>query len=349
MESLDNKAILEAARIISGEVVLDKLVSKLMDIFITYAGAEHASFLIQEQQNLALVSFKHIEGKIEMYQQLKTVDESSHLSSAIIHYVVNSREAVVLNNATEEGPFIEDDYLQEVQAKSVLCLPIVHQDRLVAILYMENNKSSHVFTRERLNVLTLIASQASVSLVNAYLYAELEAKVKQRTDLLNDANQELTAVNQQLTNSKEKMKQMISNISHDLQSPVAVVQGYIGALLDGLVDDPVKQNEFLHTINYRMGSLSKLIKDLFDLSKLESGDMKFSMEAIPVDQLFDHFCQLFKLEIIQSGLQFKRRFNRDQAQEYPLLEVDVQRLEQVMANLISNAIKYATKELLKLV
>lgn len=205
---------------------------------------------------------------------------------------------------------------------------------------MENNHSTHVFTHERLNFLTFITSQAAVSIVNAYLYADLEAKVDKRTALLNETNQQLTEVNQQLNNSKEKMKHLLSNVSHDLQSPIAVVQGYVRAILDGLVDDPVKQTEYLQIINNRIGGLDKLIKDLFDLSKLESGNMHFSMEAIPVDQLYEHFCNMFTLEIRQAGLEFNGRIEADVSDQYPLVEVDVMRLEQVMTNLVSNAIKH---------
>ncbi|WP_175495358.1 ATP-binding sensor histidine kinase [Gracilibacillus orientalis] len=347
-ESLDTKAIFEAARVISSEVILNKLISRLMEIFLTYAGAEHASFLIPNENKLELVSYNHIDGNVEIYEKLQPLKKHSRLSTAIVHYVVNSREAVVLDHAAEQGPFTENHYIQDTQAKSILCLPIVNQDRLVAILYMENNKSTHVFTHERLNFLTLITSQAAVSIANAYLYADLEEKVSKRTALLNETNQQLTEVNQQLTNSKEKMKHLLSNVSHDLQSPVAVVQGYVGALLDGLVDDSVKQKEYLTIIKKRMGGLNKLIKDLFDLSKLESGNMHFSMEAIPVDQLYEHFCNMFTLEVQRAGLQFHQRFETDSINEYPLVEVDVIRLEQVMTNLVSNAIKHTDKGTIEL-
>ncbi|WP_208592044.1 ATP-binding sensor histidine kinase [Gracilibacillus suaedae] len=339
-DSLDTKAVFEAARVISSEVVLNQLISRLMDIVLTYAGAEHVSFLLLEENKLEIMAYNHTNGDVEIYKQPQPLESHARVSSAIVHYVVNSREAVVLDHAVEQGPFIENRYIQETQAKSVLCLPIVNQDRLVAVLYMENNQSTHVFTHERLSLLTFITSQAAVSIVNAYLYADLEEKVRKRTALLNETNQQLTEVNQQLNNSKEKMKHLLSNVSHDLQSPVAVVQGYVSALLDGLVDDPVKQTEYLQIIKNRMDGLNKLIKDLFDLSKLESGNMNFTMEAIPVDQLYDHFCNMFTLEIRQAGLEFDQRMEVDVIDEYPLVEVDVSRLEQVMTNLVSNAIKH---------
>ncbi|MFC4402454.1 AAA family ATPase [Gracilibacillus xinjiangensis] len=336
-DPIDMQAFFEAARIISSEVVLHDLINRLMEIVLTYAGAEHASFLLHKNGKAESVSYQHYNGETKFY---KDSEGDQRFSPSIINYVLNSRETVVLNDATVQGNFTEDSYLRKVQAKSVLCLPVIYQEKLVAILYMENNQSTHIFTRERLDLLTLISSQAAVSLENAYLYSDLEEKVRKRTDLLNKANQELRDVNQQLINSKEKMNHLLSNISHDLQSPIAVVQGYVGALLDGLVDDPVKQKQFLQIINNRVNGLNQLMKDLFDLSKLESGNMNFSMEAIPVEQLYHHFCEIFALEVGQAGLRFHPELKIGGMDEYPLVEVDVSRMEQVMANLISNAIKH---------
>ncbi|KAB8136755.1 AAA family ATPase [Gracilibacillus oryzae] len=342
MEHLDRNAFINAAQIISSEVVLEELINRLMEIVLSYAGAEHASFLLHTDGELDLVSYHHFNG-LSMKGENK-----QRFCQAIVSYVRNSKEVVVLDNAGEQGNFTEDSYIQETKAKSVLCLPVIYQDKLVAVLYMENNQSTNVFTRERLNFLNLIASQAAVSIENAYLYSELEEKVRMRTELLNESNQSLSDVNQQLTNSKEKMKHLLSNISHDLQSPVTVVQGYVRALLDGIVQDPAKQKDFLQTIQNRLSGLNTLMKDLFDLSKLETGNMQFSLEAIPVDQLYYHFCSVFALEVEQSGLEFHNRLLVDSENEYPLIEVDVGRLEQVMANLVSNAIKHTDKGTIEL-
>ncbi|SES16002.1 serine/threonine protein kinase and signal transduction histidine kinase with GAF sensor [Gracilibacillus ureilyticus] len=346
VNQLDTKAIFEAARIISSEVVLADLIDRLMEIVLTYAGAEHASFLLNKGGKIELVSYHYYNGETV---QSGNAGDIQRFSRPIVHYVVNSREVVVLDNAAVQGNFTEDRYIQEACAKSVLCLPIIYQDKLVAVLYMENNQSTHIFTQERLSILTLITSQAAVSIENAYLYADLEEKVRKRTKLLNETNQALTDVNQELTNSKEKMKHLLSNISHDLQSPIAVVQGYLTAMLDGVVSDSDKQIEFLRIIQNRVSGLDQLMKDLFDLSKLETGNMNFSMEAIPVDQLYRHFCKVFSLEVEQAGLKFSHQLKIDSENEFPLIEVDVMRMEQVMANLVSNAVKHTESGTIELV
>ncbi|UOQ49890.1 AAA family ATPase [Gracilibacillus caseinilyticus] len=339
-EKLDTEALFEAARLLSSEVVFDQLITKLMDVFIKYAGAEHASFLLQYEKDLGLVGFHHMELGVEVYQRARPIEYHLCLSSAVVHYVATSREAVVLDHATNIGAFTEDAYIKREQVKSVLCLPLMHQDKLVAVLYMENNKSTHIFTHERLNKLSFIASQAAVAIENAYLYRELEEKVKNRTQLLNASNHQLTIVNQQLSQQKEKIQHLLSNVSHDLQSPIAVVKGYISTLRDGLVQDPNKQNEYLHIMHDKIDGLNKLIKDLFDLSKLESGNLRFSMDIIPVRQLYNHLAKHLKSDVEQAHLHFKGWYDEKLIDASPLIEVDPRRIEQVMMNLVSNAIKH---------
>ena len=102
------------------------------------------------------------------------MEQREDLSHAIVRYVRRTRETVVLGDASRARAFHSDPYLLRGQSKSILCLPIVHQQALVAILYLENELVTGAFTRDRLAVLELLASQAAISLQNAMLYADLE-------------------------------------------------------------------------------------------------------------------------------------------------------------------------------
>jgi PAS domain S-box-containing protein len=107
------------------------------------------------------------------------------LPESILHYVVRTREAVILDDGAAENPFAADAYLHQHQARSILCLPLINQSKLIGVLYLENNLAPHVFTPDRLAVLKLLASQAAVSLENARLYrdgVEREAKIRRLVD-----------------------------------------------------------------------------------------------------------------------------------------------------------------------
>ena len=80
---------------------------------------------------------------------------------------------MILDDASVESPFSADEYVRGKRARSVLCLPLMKQAKLIGVLYLENNLAAHVFTPARISLLELLASQAAISLENARLYGEL--------------------------------------------------------------------------------------------------------------------------------------------------------------------------------
>jgi PAS domain S-box-containing protein len=98
---------------------------------------------------------------------------------------MRTQETVILDNALSKNPFSADPYIAEKCARSVLCLPLITQGKLIGILYLENNLTPYVFTANRIAVLKVLASQAAISLENTRLYrdlAEYEAKIRRLVD-----------------------------------------------------------------------------------------------------------------------------------------------------------------------
>jgi PAS domain S-box-containing protein len=176
--SLDIETVVKASQAISSEIMLDRLLATLMKISIENAGAQ-TGYLILERQGKFFIeaSGKVEEEKITTLQSLslesvKNFERSRLLSTAIVNYVARTQECVVLDDATCEGNFINDPYIQTNRTKSILCVPLVDRNKLVSIVYLENNLTTGAFTPERVKVLTLLLSQASIAIENAKLYAE---------------------------------------------------------------------------------------------------------------------------------------------------------------------------------
>jgi PAS domain S-box-containing protein len=104
---------------------------------------------------------------------------------SVLHYVVRTRESVLLHDASIEKQFSSDDYIGLHQARSILCLPLLKETRLVGVLYLENNLAPHVFTLDRIVILKLLTSAAAISLENIRLYDDLkdrEARIRRLVD-----------------------------------------------------------------------------------------------------------------------------------------------------------------------
>ena len=141
------------------------------------------------------------------------------MAISVINYVVRTNEPVVLANAKQEGIYTEDSYIQQQQLQSILCSPILHQGKLIGLLYLENNLMEGAFTEARLKIVDMLSSQAAISLENALLYRTLEEKVKQRTTQLATANQEITSLNERLKKENVRMSAEL-DIAKQLQQMV---------------------------------------------------------------------------------------------------------------------------------
>jgi PAS domain S-box-containing protein len=107
------------------------------------------------------------------------------LPESVLRYVMHSRESIILDDAATQSQFAADLYIRDRQARSVLCLPLINQGKLIGALYLENNLAPNVFAPDRMVALRLLASQAAISLENSRLYGDLqaqEAKVRRLVD-----------------------------------------------------------------------------------------------------------------------------------------------------------------------
>jgi predicted ATPase/serine phosphatase RsbU (regulator of sigma subunit)/tRNA A-37 threonylcarbamoyl transferase component Bud32 len=195
---LDLTTVMKASQTLSEEIVLDKLLAKLMRIIIENAGAQKG-FLILETKGELLIEAKGAvdDNNITVLQSIP-IESSDSVSPTIINYVARTSESVVLNNATREGNFTNDPYIKQHQPKSILCVPLLNQGKLISIVYLENNLTTGAFTPDRLEVLKVLSSSAAISIENARLYQNLEDKVSERTAQLAEANAEITALNEKL-------------------------------------------------------------------------------------------------------------------------------------------------------
>jgi len=170
---LDAATVVKASQAISSEIVLSKLIEKLMRIAVEHAGAERGLLILlrgDEPQIAADAATGHGRVEVTVRQAAITQDE---LPQSALQYVIRTRERVVLDDASAANLYSEDEYVRTKRARSVLCLPIVKQTKLIGVLYLENNLAPRAFTSDRVAVLEMLASQAAISLENTKLYSDL--------------------------------------------------------------------------------------------------------------------------------------------------------------------------------
>jgi PAS domain S-box-containing protein len=175
--ALDLATVMKAAQAISSEIELERLLSSLMQILIENAGAQTGCLLLENSGVWTIEAACELnEGEqVCATQVLQSVPIANRLPESIIHYVIRTNESVILNNATRDGNFTNDPYIQCNQTQSLFCLPLLNQSKLVGVLYLENQLAAGAFTPDRSQVLNLLSSQAAIAIENARLYLQLRA------------------------------------------------------------------------------------------------------------------------------------------------------------------------------
>jgi len=200
--SLDIAAIFKAVQVISSEIQVDKLLNVFMQTIMESVEAQKALLLLPKDGDWLLDAIASI-GECTIHPSLSQ-EISQQLPISIANFVKNSLNPVILNNATSQNDFISDPYFLQQCPQSLLCMPILYQNRLVRVLYLENNLTIDTFNHDILKVLDLLCSQAAISLENAHLYQQTqqsEFRFKQVFEKASDAtflldNQGFTDCNQ---------------------------------------------------------------------------------------------------------------------------------------------------------
>ena len=173
LQHLDLATVIKVSQAVSGEIVLEKLIETLLKTAVEHAGAERGLLILPQGEQYRIeaeITTSPDQVEVQLRQAPVT---SSELPESLLRYVIRTQEKVILDDASVQNLFSEDEYLCQRRSRSILCLPLVKQARLMGVLYLENNLAPRVFTPKRLAMLELLASQASISLDNARLYAGL--------------------------------------------------------------------------------------------------------------------------------------------------------------------------------
>lgn len=281
--NIDTGYLMKSCLVIPVETEEKVLLHKIMNVVLESSGAQNGYLIIGDDDDLVVRAESHITEKHVVRTMARNFMEYKNICHAIVRYVYRSHEIVLLENASEKGRFKDNLEVQALQLKSVLCLPVIKQNRLIGILYLDNNLADSVFTLERTELTKFFTYQAAISWENTRLLERMkqaESDLQQHREHLEDMVEARTSELRQAQKNlivAERLAvlgQLSGSISHEIRNPLNVISSSAYYLKLKLPKTDKKINEHIQRIEEEIKNSTEIIDSLLSLSGMKEPNKK---------------------------------------------------------------------------
>ena len=360
---VDLAAVIRAAQAINRERAVSDLLGQLMVSALELAGAQRG-FLVLVGEEQVVVEADLEDGAVRVAQRAGSFEDREDLPRSIVRRVAATRERVALEHAAAGGQFRSDPYVVRARPRSVLCLPLVQRERLLGVLYLENNRIVGAFTPDLAAVIELLAAQAAISLEHARVHDALARRVRGQEEELARSNADLAGA---LLRVKDAQKRLLvqeklatlggltAGIAHEIKNPLNFINNFAESsvgIADELLDelrtqrariDPDVSASLEELLGALRGNAAKINEhgrraDDIVRSMLEhSRGGSATSRAVDINALLKEYVNLAYQGFRSQDSSFNTSIEASYAPGLAPLQVVPQDLGRVFLNLVNNA------------
>ena len=339
--------LLQLGQLLNSSLDLKQVLETAIEQVISFVNAERGFILLVDVETGRVwgEALRNIE-KTALEATLANIGATSNqaeISRYIVENALDTRQPILSVNAMEDPRFAARQSVQLTHLRSVCCVPLIAQGRLLGIIYIDNRLKSGVFTERHLAMLSAFANQASVAIQNARLYDNLRGSLEERLRL-QDALHRQETQRLALEEASRLKSDFIGFVAHELRNPLTTIRGYVQTIIadeEHTLPEEVKQ-EFYEAIEADSDRLLDMINELLDVSRLEAGRaLSLAVKPLSLRALLEKLARRHRFYKFYTS---RHSITLDLADDLPDEEVfraDEDKLNQVFSNLLSNAIKYS--------
>lgn len=337
------RTLLQLGQILNVSLDLEQVLHIAISQVVNFVRAERGFILLVDRaSNRVWGKAAHGIDLLDLESLLSGRDRTNkpHVSRTIIEEALHDGRAVLSTNAMEDPRYQAHTSVQLANVRSVLCVPLVAQGQTLGIVYLDNRMKSANFNEHDAEMLTAFANQAAVAIQNARLYDNLRKSMEERLRLQQEViDKETQRI--ALEEANRLKSDFIGYVSHELRNPLTTIRGFVQTLAndpDGTIDRETRE-EFYETIEAEADRMLNLINALLDSSRLEAG-RPISLNARPVD-LRPLLMRMARAQRFYKFWTDRHSLAAEIDPSLPVIEADADKVDQILSNLLTNAIKYS--------
>ena len=340
-EELDKKitglyTLHELGKKVSSTFNIEDLFSLINKPLVSKLGFSKALIMLKNEKTGVVSTKIHVGYTESDIEKIEKNINKGNIATALF-----KKSGFILVNSDAKKVQHENVLTDIFKTESFLTVPITVKDGAVGFILMGNISSYTKLTEGDAELLSILASQISTAIENSQLYAELfsshqdlERRVKERT-------QELAKLNEELKKLNRAKSTFVSAVSHELRTPLTSIKGYASILMAGKLGDvSAAQKERLEKIDKHSNSLTRLINNLLDIARIESGRVQMIIKEISIKEMLDSIVDIITPQIKEKNISLKI----DTKTKVAKIKADPSQLERVFLNLLSNAIKFTPEK-----